>query len=331
MTSSPEVKLPVRIAGTASVAPGCAVPTVDLARQVRPPRDPGQVVARTGIVSRHFAEPEQTKAEVGAAALRQALAAAALPPERLERIIFVNSHGGDVLVPATANTVAAALGLHGSCDCFDLNNACMGFLSAFDLAARSIATGYGPVAVVASELGSRYITPDDPRPFLVCADAAAAVVLTEGRPDEGILGAWLRNDGTVQGEVTLAHPGLTGKRETIRFGAPSARMSELALEAVRQSADAVLAQAGLGLADVRWVLPHQPNGTMLAAMVDLLGLGPERVVPVVQEIGSVGAASLAVSLDRLIRTRPVQPGDRILMIGVGAGASYGALLHQVAP
>src|SRR5262249_16718663 len=163
-------KLRVRIAGTASVAPGHAVSTAELARQARPPRDPEQVEARTGIVSRHFAEPAQTKAEVGAEALRLPLEAAGIAAARLARIIFVNSHGGDVLVPATANTVAAMLGLRGTCDCFDLNNACMGFLSAFDLAARCVATGCGPVAVVASEMGSRYITPDDPRPFLVCAD-----------------------------------------------------------------------------------------------------------------------------------------------------------------
>jgi 3-oxoacyl-[acyl-carrier-protein] synthase III len=38
-----------------------------------------------------------------------------------------------------------------------------------------------------------------------------------------------------------------------------------------------------------------------------------------------------VSLDRLLRTRPVRPGDRILMIGVGSGLSYGAALYRVAP
>jgi 3-oxoacyl-[acyl-carrier-protein] synthase III len=221
------------------------------------------------------------------------------------------------------------LGLAGSCDCFDLNNACMGFLSAFDVAARSVATGCGPVAIVASEMGSRYITPDDPRPFLVCADAAAAAVLTTGRDGEGVLAAWMRNDGTIQGEVRLDHPGLTGRRETIRFGAPNATFSEIAVRIVRRTAAAVAEQAGVALDAIEWVVPHQPNGSLLATMLDALAIDPGRVVPIVQDVGSVGAASIPICLDRLLRTRPVRPGDRILMLGIGAGAAYGAILYQV--
>ena len=54
------------------------------------------------------------------------------------------------------------------------------------------------------------------------------------------------------------------------------------------------------------------------------------MVPIVSEVGSVVSASLPVSLDRLLRTREVKPGARILMIGVGSGLAYGALLFRVA-
>jgi 3-oxoacyl-[acyl-carrier-protein] synthase III len=68
---------------------------------------------------------------------------------------------------------------------------------------------------------------------------------------------------------------------------------------------------------------------MLAYIVLALGLDPARIVRVVEEIGSVGSASVPVSLDRLLRTRPVRPGDRILMVGVGAGVAHGAILYRV--
>src|SRR5262249_332530 len=110
----------------------------------------------------------------------------------------------DTLIPATANDVMAALGIQGACDCFDLNNACLGFLSAFDVAARGVATGQGVVAVVVAELGSRYITPDDPRPFFVFGDGAAAVVLTAGEEGGGSLGAGRRNRRGRAGVVVRA-------------------------------------------------------------------------------------------------------------------------------
>ncbi len=321
--------LAVRIAGTSTVAPGPAISTAEIVRRVTPARDAAEIEERTGIASRHFVPAGVSAAELGAEALRQALAAARLRPEALSRIVFINSLGGDLLFPATANLVAAALGLAGTCDCFDLNNACLGFLTAFDIAARGITMGQGPVALVVVELPSRYITPEDPRPFLVFGDAATAVVLDRGRENEGVLGSWLRNDGVAFGNVRLAHPGLTGRSESIRFTASSERMSQEAIEAVRRSTDAVLAQAGLTLDDVQWILPHQPNGALLAAITTELAVPPERVVPVVREFGSVGAASIPLSLDRLRRTRPVRCGDRLLMVGVGAGLSSGAILHQV--
>jgi 3-oxoacyl-[acyl-carrier-protein] synthase III len=150
--------------------------------------------------------------------------------------------------------------------------------------------------------------------------------VTEGENGEGILGSELRNQPGNAGGVMLAHPGHTGVRETIRFTKPNARMLDLAIELVRDRTEAVLAEAGLGLADVEWILPHQPNGAMLDAFVRALGIDAERVVPVVHEVGSVGAASIPISLDRLMSSGRVRSGDHILMIGVGAGLSSGATL-----
>jgi 3-oxoacyl-[acyl-carrier-protein] synthase-3 len=318
--------LSVRIAGTGSVVPERPVTTAELVAQVPGAWDAARIVARTGIAARHFVAPGTTAAALGAAALHKALASARIRPDVLTRIIFVDSLGGDALIPATANAVMAALEIQGACDCFDLNNACLGFLSAFDVAARGVATGQQAIAIVVAELGSRFITPDDPRPFFVFGDGAAAVVLTTGENGEGILGSVLRNQPGNAGGVVLAHPGHTGARETIRFTKPNARMLTLALDLLRDSTDAVLAEAGLRLDDVEWVLPHQPNGVMLDAFVRALGVDADRVVPVVHETGSVGAASIPISLDRLMSSGRVRSGDRILMVGVGAGLSSGATL-----
>jgi len=321
--------IPVRVAGTGSVLPGRAVTTAELVERVSPRRHAADTEARTGVRLRHFVDSDATAADLGARALGEALALAEMPAEALSRIIFVSSSGGDVLSPATANRVAAALGLRGTCDCFDINNACMGFLTAFDIAARSIATGSGPVAIVVGELLSRFITADDPRPFLVFADGVAAVVLDRSRNGGGVLGVFLRNDGTVASDVGIGHPGLTGRRETIRFGMTNDEMARTAIAAVRESIEAVLVQAGLRQTDIQWFLPHQPNGKLLDAIIGTLRLDTERVVRVVDEVGSVAAASIPISLDRLLRTKPVRPRDRLMMVGVGAGMSTGALLLEL--
>lgn len=317
--------------GTASALPERSVTTAEVAARAVPDRDPRAIEAKIGIRSRRWAEPGALASDLATAALRGAVEAAGLEVGDLRRVILVSSTSGDAFVPATANAVIHALGIDNRCDGFDVSNACMGFLSAFDIGARAAATGCHPIGIVAVELMSRFIRPEDPRPYLVFGDAAAATVLGPGRPGEGVLGIALGNDGSIRETAYIEHPSLTGKVEYARFGVPSGDMSRIVTQAISRSAAAALAQCGEQLGDVEWVLPHQPNGSMLETIVKTLGVDPARVVPVVQDAGSVLSASIPLSLDRLMRTRPVRPGHRILMIGVGSGLAYGAILYRVAP
>jgi 3-oxoacyl-(acyl-carrier-protein) synthase III len=317
----------VRILGTASVLPERCVTTEEVARAVG--RDPREVERKTGIKTRYWAAPGELAADYGARALRLALERAELPATELRRVIFVSACGGDTLDPATANKVAARLGLTGSCDAFDLSNACMGFLSAFDLAARSVATGLAPVAIVTVELLSRAISPEDPRPYLIFGDAASATVLGPGRPGEGVLAITLGNDGSHPPESQVMHPLLTRRLEALHFHAPLRDLIDIVFSALDRATARVVEHSGIPLQEAEWVLPHQPNGALFRDIIQRYGFDPQRTVPIVEEIGSVGAAAIPISLDRLLRTRPVQPGHRILMVGVGAGISYGALLYRV--
>lgn len=321
--------IPARILGTGSVLPGRAVPTEEVSALAYPDRNPAELIERTGIRTRWWADPGTTHASLAAEAMRLALADAGLAAGDLVRLIQLNCTGGDTLLPATANAVGDALDLHGSCDCIDLNNACTGFLSALDLAARSVATGLHPVGIVVSELWSRHLDVADPRSFVIFGDAAAAIVVGPGGPDEGLRSSWLRNDGRLRGSVTLAHSGLTGKREIVHFGVSNQQIGREATDAVLTSARTALSLAELTMDDIDWVLPHQPNGRMLDVLARELGIPEGKQLRVVDEIGSVGAASIPVSLDRLWRSGRVRPGQRVLMVAVGSGISYGALVYQV--
>ncbi len=323
--------IPVRILGTATYFPGRLVTTAEVAAMAVPPMDAARAEASTGIRSRWLAGPEVRVSDMAARALRGAAEAAGIDVRDLKRVILASSTGGDMVSPATANATIHALGLDGRCDCFDINNACMGWLTAFDLGARTVATGLHPVGVVAAEPMSRGIRPDQRRPWAVFGDAAAAAILGPGRPGEGLLGIKLGNDGSVPRTVYAEQPLVTRQLEWIQMAMPRRDMGPLVVRLLRESAQTVLDACGETMAGVDWVLPHQPNGVMLGMIVEALGIAPEKMVPVVEDIGSVVSAAIPASLDKLLRTRPVQPGHRILMIGVGSGLSYGAALYRVAP
>ena len=321
--------IPCRIAGTASLLPGRAVSNAELACSLDPPGNAAEIERKTGIKTRYVAPRGTEMAVVGAEVLRLALADARLLPSDLEQLIFVSSNGGDRIVPATANRLLAELDLRDRVGAFDLNNACVGFLNAFDLAARRVATGGGPVGIVVVELLTRGVKPGDFRPLVIFGDAAAAAVVVPGQPGEGILAAQFANDGTLAEDVVFYHPSVTGQLEYVQFKQGSVDMVKTVLDAMTRSARAALDTAGLAIGDMDWVLPHQPNGRLFRLVVEALGVDPARTVPVVQEIGSVAAASIPVSLDRLRREHRLLPGQTVLMVGVGAGVARGALVLRV--
>jgi 3-oxoacyl-(acyl-carrier-protein) synthase III len=323
--------LPAVIAGTGSELPARVVHTRDVVAQAFPealPEQRARVAEKSGIETRRWLAPPETAASLASAALRRALERSGVAPAELRRIIFVSSTGGDHLVPATAHDVAGAFGLSETCDAFDMSNSCVGFLSALDVAGRSIATGIGPAAVVAAETFSRQLSPEGARAYVVLGDAAAAAVLRRAETG-GILASCLRTSERLRGKMRTALPGTPGARGFHDFDARSHELTESAVACIGAAIDDVLKKVRMSLADVPWVVVHQPNGSLFASLLERLGVDPARTINVVREIGSVGAASVAFGLDRLLRSRTFQPGERILIASVGAGTAYGALLYEV--
>lgn len=315
--------------GSGSVLPGRPVSTEEICARAFPGRTPAQLIERTGIRTRWFHDPGDTTTSVAVRCARAALADAGMDGSDLHRLLVTFSTGGDRAIPAIANAVADAIGLRHGGDAIDLQNACMGFLHGFDLAARCVATGLGPVAVVASELLTDHTSPEEPRPYAVLGDAAGGVVLGRSDGSAGVLAARFGCDGSLGDSVSLARQTHEGPRALIRFGASNARITDEAMRSILGATHGALDECGLRVSDVDWFVVHQPNGAMLPHLAKGLGAPIERLTPVVEEIGSVGAASTAVCLDRLLRSGQTRPGQHIVLAGVGAGLSYGAMVLRL--
>ena len=59
-----------------------------------------------------------------------------------------------------------------------------------------------------------------------------------------------------------------------------------------------------------------------------LKLPMEKVVLTVQDHGNTSAASIPLALDSAVRAGQIQPGQRLLLEGVGGGFTWGAVLAQ---
>jgi len=85
-----------------------------------------------------------------------------------------------------------------------------------------------------------------------------------------------------------------------------------------------IAKAGLTIADIDWVVPHQANRRILDATARKLGLAPDRVIVTVDEHANTSAASVPLALDVAVRDGRIQRGDLIVLEAMGGGFTWGA-------
>lgn len=318
------------VLGTGVYLPGEAISNRDWLA-----RSPGLTTAEaieevTGILSRHVAGAEESVGSMATEAARVALARAGVAPEALGRVILACSHGGDRRGPATVNAVMGALG--ATCGAFDVNNGCHSFLTALDLGARLVATGEGPVLLLAAELLTRdLLNPNDHRTYPLFGDGAAAVVIGPPRRQGALLSSVHRQRGDMM-QVLIApsaqdHQSPKGQIHFAASGRLMRTMVEVLLPEVMQEA---LDQAGLTMAEVDWVAPHQPNAVWLERLITRLALPSDRVPRLVHRTGNVPSALVPMGLDALFtRDDGPKPGDRVLMMAIGAGVAYGAAVLRV--
>lgn len=320
-----------RITGTGSYLPPRRVTNADLVAQLAASgleTSDEWIVERTGIRARHFADPDVACSDLGLQAARQALQAAGLQAQDVDLIIVATSTP-DMVFPSTAAILQNKLGANG-CPAFDVQAVCSGFVYALTVADAMIRAGAASRAlVVGSEIFSRLLDFNDRTTCVLFGDGAGAVVL-EASDTPGILASDIHADGKHVG--ILCVPGhVSGGQIT---GSPLLTMDgqavfKLAVGLLESAARNVLEKSGLTEADIDWLVPHQANIRIMQSTARKLKLPMDKVVVTVQEHGNTSAASIGLALDQAVRSGQAQPGQTLLLEGVGGGFTWGALLLKL--
>ena len=328
MTQTPP-KSHSRIAGTGSYLPPRRVSNAELAAELATrglETSDEWIVERTGIRARHFAAPEISASDLAVEAARHAIEASGLKPEDIELIILATSTP-DMVFPSTASIVQRKLGITNGCPAFDVQAVCSGFVYALTVADAMLRTGTARHAlVVGAEVFSRILDFNDRTTCVLFGDGAGAVVLS-GSDTPGILATDLHADGRYL--ELLCTPGTVSGGDVL--GTPFLKMDgqavfKLAVRVLEEAARAVLAKAGRTEADIDWLIPHQANIRIMEGTARKLKLPGEKLVRTVDQHGNTSAASIPLALDHAVRQGQVQPGDTLLLEGVGGGFTWGAVL-----
>ncbi|MCD8504302.1 MAG: ketoacyl-ACP synthase III [Burkholderiaceae bacterium] len=320
-----------RIIGTGSYLPEDVVTNEELAARLAKQgieTSDEWIVSRTGIRQRHIADNNTKTSDLAFKAAEQALARAGKTAADLDLIILATSTP-DFVFPSTACMVQAKLGNHGAA-AFDVQAVCSGFVYALTTADSFIKAGRARCAlVIGAEVFSRILDWQDRGTCVLFGDGAGAVVL-EASDEPGIRAAQLHADGSLNNILcvpgSVAHGQVTGD--------PFLRMDgqavfKQAVSVLEKSARDTVAEAGLALDDIDWLIPHQANLRILTFLAKKLGGSMDRLVVTVDRHANTSAASVPLALDQACRDGRIKAGHEVLMQGVGGGFTWGSVVARM--
>lgn len=283
--------------------------------------------ARTGIQRRHIAEKGETTSDLAFQAAQAALKNANTGVDELD-LIIVATTTPDETFPSVATKIQARLGMTRGA-AFDVQAVCSGFIYGLSVADNFIKAGQAKtVLLIGAETMSRLMDWTDRTTCVLFGDGAGAVVLRagegEGSPkDRGVLNTKLYSDGRLHDLLYVdGGPSTTGTTGFLRM-----QGKEVFKHAVVNIADSILAsakEAGVGVAEIDWFVPHQANQRILDGTARRLHLPGERFISTIAEHGNTSAASVPLALAVAVADGRIKKGDLVLMEAMGGGLTWGA-------
>lgn len=324
--------LSVFIVGTGSSVPERVVTNKELGARLNV--DDEWILAKTGIAERRWVSGEASCRSLAVSASREALRVAGVKPEEVDWLI-AGTMTPEMAIPGIGPFVQEELSL-GKCPCIDIRSSCCTALHGMELASALIKSGRANhILLVGAEGQSR------------------ALPMTNGHESLSILfgdgaGAWVVSNRKVSGpalEISNIILGTDGRQAnslgvSVEYGSPES-MSVLRpvmnghivmMHSVRRMSEAVLeamGKEGLSSDDIDLVVPHQANANIIRLVCQQIGILENKAVSILKDRGNTSSASLFMALDHARKQEMLKSGQNVVMVGFGAGFSWGACAARV--
>ena len=329
----------IKVIGTGSYLPPKIITNDDIARSLDTTDE--WIFSHTGIHSRHMAGDGETSATMGAKAAQLAMEAAGVTKEEIGLIVVATSTPDYNPFPSTACIVQDLLGCTNA-GAFDLQAACAGFIYALEQA-RGFVNFYPDkkAIVIGTETLTRVVDWSDRSSCILFGDGAGAVVLANDElpgaaslktKAHTLLGAdgkgahFIARSGGCKDSLTI-NPS-TGVPEKAGSILPEMTLQghdvfAFAVRTLAKVASELCEKLGTRPEELDRVFAHQANARIIEATARRMKLPVEKFWLNLQTTANTSAASIPISLDQAVRAGKLVEGMRIVMVGFGAGLTYG--------
>jgi 3-oxoacyl-[acyl-carrier-protein] synthase-3 len=303
----------VKVVASGQYVPPSLITNEDLEKLVDTSNE--WILSHTGIQTRHKAVGENTS-DLAYKAAVNLIETHQVDPERIDAII-VATITADFASPSMAAIVQARLGLnHRDITCFDINAACSGFIYALQTASALLQSGqYRSILVIGAEVLTKILDYTDRNTCILFGDGAGALLVEKGKPTQPAY-FYTASEGDIEDVLSV--------KETLRM--QGRRVFKFAINAIEKSINRLLDVSSLRLDQIHKIIPHQANYRIIDGVCELKNIPLSKFFLNLQHYGNTSAASIPIALHEYLSLKQHQQGDKLLLIGFGAGLTWGGAL-----
>ncbi|MFK8019814.1 MAG: ketoacyl-ACP synthase III [Pseudomonadales bacterium] len=282
-----------------------------------------------GIEQRRWSPAGTRPSSLAIKACEQAIENAGIQPSDIDCVIYCGIER-DWQEPATAHAVQHAIGA-SQASCFDLSNACHGFMNGISVADAFIATGSARICLLCTgEIGShasRSILRQLKEPRcgkeemkfllggLTVGDAGGAMILKHSQDLAGFRSFKFQSAGAFTDLCfysRAANDDIYGEMH----------MEEIVKETLDRHADSIeetYQSLNWTPTDVDTLFSHQVGARVHKDVCRITGIEREKAPTIVDRYGNIMSATIPA----LFSLYPPQKGDKVLIISSGSGLTIG--------
>lgn len=298
----------------------------------------GWTAKKSGVLTRHYAQNE-TSSQMGAKAASAAFAASGYSLGDIDCILCVSGTAQQE-IPCTAALIQKELGGGDSgIPSYDINSTCLSFVAGLDTISYMVDAGrYRRVLLVSTEIASVGLDWEQKESCTLFGDGAAAVIIERTPKDESarILAAKMQtySKGAHLSEIRGGGSMIPSSNHSphnqkdFLFQMDGRGIFRMTSRLIEPFVAELLAESGLAMSQIDWVIPHQASGMSMRILREKLGIPEERFINMIAHTGNTIAASIPLALHEAVTSHGVKRGDKMLLLGVSAGLSLGGIVLE---
>ena len=272
------------------------------------------ITSRTGIKERRIVNGKNTS-DLAAIAALNAIEKANYDKDKID-LIIVATFTAELRSPSMACRVQAKLGLDKpGILAFDINAACTGFIYALNIAEKMMHSGsYKSALVIGAEVISKFTDYKDRNTCVLFGDGAGAMIIEKDESKEVIFNLQTKSDDDLILYVD----------DYVNMDGP--KVYQFASRVIKSSVNGVLEYGNIDRSQIKKIIPHQANIRIIQSASKALKMPMESFYVNIHKYGNTSAASIPIALDEMLEEGTMEAGDKVILVGFGAGLTSGACL-----